>query len=570
MQKLNLQKNWRASAVALTCLPFAATLFPQQSCAGEPQSPPTKPNIVFILCDDLGWRDLGCTGSNFYETPNIDRLAARGMKFMDAYASSPVCSPSRSSILTGQYPVHTGITDWIPGGSNILGPDPDMSVLEPNFVQNLATNGVTIAQALKAGGYATCFAGKWHLGLDPKSWPLPEGFDYNYGGWAAGNPRAYGMGGYFSPWHNPYLADAPKGTFLTDELTTKTIEFIKQEAKAGKPFFADLSFYAVHEPIEAKPEYIQKFKEKAHRLGLDTQPQFVKDEPWMQEYHSFKERIIQADPVYAGLIYSVDENVGRILDTLKELGIYSNTIVVFSSDNGGLATAEGSPTSNLPLRDGKGWTYEGGVRVPLIVCWPGVTSPGAACTFPVVNTDFYPTFLDIAGLPQRPEQSVDGVSLAPLLRGEPAINQPVIYWHYPHYGDQGGTPSSALRMGDWKLVQFYGDNHVELYNLASDVEERRDLAKALPEKTAELINLLNEWKFKTQAKIPEINPYYNPGEFAEFLRQHHIDNKWSGALKSFRENYDRYFSTNVFDPNWLPATMENYHRLYGVYSGKGE
>jgi arylsulfatase A-like enzyme len=568
MQKFNFQTRWRASAFALTCLPLAATLLPGEIIAGGPQAPSSKPNIIFILCDDLGWKDLGCYGSTFYETPNLDRLAARGMKFMNGYASSPVCSPSRSSIMTGQYPVHTGITDWIPGARNLIGPDPDMSVLEPSFVQDLSTNGPTIAQALKAGGYATCFAGKWHLGLNPKNWPQEMGFDYNYGGWAAGNPRAEGMGGYFSPWHNPFLPDAPKGTFLTDELTTKTIEFIQQEVKAGKPFFADLSFYAVHEPIEAKPEYIKKFKEKAHRLGLDQQPQFVKDEPWMLTYPSFKERIIQSDPVYAGLIYSVDENVGRVMDTLEQLGIASNTVVVFSSDNGGLSTAEGSPTSNLPLRDGKGWTYEGGVRVPLIVDWPGVTAGGAVCKFPVVNTDFYPTFLDMACLPQRPEESMDGVSLAPLLHGEPAINQPVIYWHYPHYGDQGGSPSSALRMGDWKLVQFYGDNHVELYNLASDVEERRDLAKALAEKTAELLKLLNEWKFQTHAKIPEINPYYNPGEFVRYLREHGIDNKWSGALQPFRENYDRYFSTNVFDPNRLHETMQNYHKLYGFYSGE--
>lgn len=568
MPKISRQTNWRAATFGLTCLPLAATLLPGGAIASEPQMTVSKPNIVFILCDDLGWKDLGCYGSAFYETPNLDRLAAHGMKFMNAYASSPVCSPSRSSIMTGKYPVHTGITDWIPGGRNILGPDPDQSLLEPNFVQDLSPNSPTIAQALKAGGYATCFAGKWHLGLNPKNWPLEMGFDYNYGGWAVGNPRAEGMGGYFSPWHNPFLKDAPKGTMLDDELTTKTIEFIQQEVKAGKPFFADLSFYAVHEPIEAKPEYIQKFKDKAPRLGLDQQPQFVKDEPWMQDYPSYKERIIQSDPVYAGLIYSVDENVGRIMATLEQLGIASNTIVVFTSDNGGLSTAEGSPTSNLPLRDGKGWTYEGGVRVPLIIDWPGVTTAAAVCTFPVVNTDFFPTFLDMAGLPQRPEESVDGVSLAPLLRGEPSIHQPVIYWHYPHYGDQGGSPSSALRMGDWKLVQFYGDNHVELYNLNSDVGERRDLAKALPEKTTELLKLLNAWKFQTHAKIPEINPYYNPGEFARFLREHGVDNKWSSALKPFRENYDRYFSTNVFDPNWLHETMKNYHKLYGFYSGE--
>lgn len=527
-----------------------------------------RPNVVFILVDDMGWKDLGTYGSSFYETPNIDKLAARGMKFTDAYASCPVCSPSRASIMTGQYPVHTGITDWIPGAQNIIGPRPNLKLIQPPLAVNLATNEVTIAQALKAGGYATCFAGKWHLGIDPSSWPEAEGFDYNYGGWAAGNPRAYGMGGYFSPWNNPKLKNGPKGEMLTDALTTKTVDFIKQEAAAGKPFFADLSFYAVHEPIEAKAEYIKKFKEKAHRLGLDSQPQFVKNEPWMQEYPDWKERIIQANAVYAALIYSVDENVGRIMKTLKDLGIANNTIVVFSSDNGGLSTAEGSPTSNLPLRDGKGWTYEGGVRVPLIISWPGVTAPGSVCRFPVVNTDFYPTFLDMAGLPQRPQQSVDGVSLTPLLKGEESIDQKALFWHYPHYGDQGGAPSAAIREGDWKLVQFYGDDHVELYNLNSDIGERRDLADALPEKTAELLSQLNEWKRQTAAKIPTLNPYYNPYEYSLYVKKHHIESKWSGGLKPMLRKYDRYFGTNVFDPNWDASVVSNYHKMFGVKSGE--
>ena len=268
MQKINLQKSWRAAAVALTCLPLVATFLPCEVVADEPSASPSRPNIVFILCDDLGWKDLGTYGSSFYETPNIDQLAARGIKFTDGYASCPVCSPSRASIMTGQYPVHTGITDWIPGGQNIIGPRPNLKLIQPPLAMNLATNEVTIARALKDGGYATCFAGKWHVGMAPSSWPEAVGFDYNYGGWAAGNPRAYGMGGYFSPWNNPKLQNGPKGEMLTDALTTKTIEFIKQEAAAGKPFFADLSFYAVHEPIEAKAEYIKPSVVSRKRLEL--------------------------------------------------------------------------------------------------------------------------------------------------------------------------------------------------------------------------------------------------------------------------------------------------------------
>jgi arylsulfatase A-like enzyme len=543
-----------ARKILSACLPVAATLLPYPALPQAAEPVKTKPNIVFILCDDLGWRDLGCYGSTFYETPNLDKLAAEGIKFMDAYASCPVCSPSRAGIMTGQYPVHTGITEWIPGAQNIIGPTPDQSLIQPSFSLNLPTNEVTIAEALKAGGYATCFAGKWHLGLDTASWPKAEGFDCNYGGWAAGGPKDYGMGGYFSPWNNPFLENGPKGEFLTDYLTTKTIDFIKQEVKAGKPFFADLSFYAVHEPIQAKAKYIEKFKEKARRLGLDTRRQFVKNAPWMEANPSFKERVIQSDPVYAALMCSVDENVGRILDALKQLGIADNTIVVFTSDNGGLSTAEGSPTTNLPLRYGKGWTYDGGIRVPLIIYWPGVTRAGAVCHFPVVNTDFYPTFLAMAGLPQRPEQSEDGVSLAPLLRGGTSIDQPVLYWHYPYYGDQGGSPSSAMRMGNWKLVQFYEDNHVDLYNLDSDIGELTNAAEEYPERTAKMLSLLDQWKYETKAKMPAINPYYNPYEYALYRKQHHIE---STPLRQ----YDRFFGTNVFNPDLINPLRAKLHKM---------
>ena len=523
-----------------------------------------KPNIIFILVDDMGWKDLGVYGSTFYESPNLDKLAAQGMQFTDAYASSPVCSPSRSSIMTGQVPVNTGITDWIIGAQNIIGPMPDQKLIPQQFIFNLPKSNITIAQALKNNGYVTCFAGKWHLGMSEEYWPEAEGFDYNYGGWAAGNPRDYGMGGYFSPYHNPKLKDGPTGEFLPDRLTTETINFIKQEAKSGKPFFADLSFYAVHQPIEAKKEYIEKFKEKAQKWGLDTLQQFVKDADWMQEYPDFTERMVQSNPVYAALIYSMDENVGWIVKTLDELGISKNTIIVFSSDNGGLSTAEGAPTSNFPLRYGKGWSYDGGIRIPLIIKWPGVTKPGEVCKFPVINTDFYPTFLDMANLPQMPKQTKDGVSLAPLLEGEKSINQPVLYWHYPHYSDQGGGPSSAIREGDWKLVQFYDDNHSELYNLSFDIGERRDLAKTFPAKTAELQQLLNIWKKENQAKIPTINPYYNPVPFEKFIKDNNVESTWSGKLRPVLNKYDSLFSKDVFDPAINESILKKYHEMYNL------
>jgi len=531
------------------------------SCNAATKKMSSRPNIVFILVDDMGWKDLGCYGSTFYETPHIDKLASQGMKFLDAYASSTVCSPSRSSIMTGQYPVHTGITDWIIGRQNSSsGPSPNQKLLPKPFVYNLDTAQVTIAEALKRAGYATCFAGKWHLGLSPEYWPENQGFDYNYGGWAAGNPRAHGMGGYFSPYHNPRLKDGPKGEFLPDRLTTEIIRFIKQQVKTGKPFFADLSFYAVHEPIKAKKEYIEKFKEKARRMGLDTMQQFIKLTPGMQETSGWKtERIVQSNPVYAGLIYSIDENVGRILTTLEKLGIADNTIIVFTSDNGGLSTSSNAPTTNYPLRYGKGWTYDGGIRIPLIIKWPGVTREGTVCRFPVVNTDFYPTLLQMTGLPLMPQQHKDGISLVPLLMGKQNIDQAVIYWHYPHYHGAGCTPGSAIRAGDWKLLQFYEDNHVELYNLRTDIEERRDLSKAFPGKTAILLSKLNHWKYKVHAKIPWINPYYNP-----YMIDHYIKQYGRAKLPQYLRKYDSLFSKDVYDPALRKSLMEQYHKLYNL------
>ena len=519
-----------------------------------------RPNIVFILIDDMGWTDLGCYGSTFYETPNIDDLATQGMRFTDAYASSTVCSPSRSSIMTGQYPVHTGITDWIIGSQNGSGPRPSQKLLPRPFTLNLDTSQVTIAEALKHAGYVTCFAGKWHLGLSPAYWPKNQGFDYNYGGWAAGNPRAHGMGGYFSPYHNPRLKDGPKGEFLPDRLTTEIIRFIKQQVKTGKPFFADLSFYAVHEPIEAKKEYIEKFREKAHSMGLDTMQQFIKKNPGMPESPGWRtERMVQSNPVYAGLIYSVDENVGRIMKTLDELGIAGNTIVIFTSDNGGLSTTAYAPTTNYPLRYGKGWTYEGGTRIPLIIKWPGVTREGSVCHFPVVNTDYYPTLLQMAGLPLMPEQHKDGVSMLPLLKGGNTIDQPVIYWHYPHYHGAGCTPSSSVRMGDWKLIQFYEDNHVELYNLRTDLEERREVSRAFPDKAALLLDMLDQWKHAVHAKIPWINPYYNPYLIDQYIKQY-----GKNKLPQLYKDYDTLFSKKVFDPNIKKSLSERYHKLYNL------
>jgi arylsulfatase A-like enzyme len=533
---------------------------PDCAFSQSPKEPQKKPNIVFILVDDLGWKDIGADGSTFYETPNIDKLASQGMRFTDAYASSTVCSPSRSSIMTGQYPVHTGITDWITGMQNTQGPRPTWKLLPPEFAFNLPDSDVTIAQALKNHGYTTCYAGKWHLGIDSTSWPLAEGFDYNYGGWAAGNPWAYGMRGYFSPWNNPKLKNGPKGTFLTDRLTTLTIKFIKKMAPKGKPFFADLSFYAVHERIQSKKKYIKKFKRKARRMGLDSLQQFIRyptaDNPtgWMQHWNS---RILQSNPVYAGLIYSVDQNVGRVMKILKQLNIADNTIVVFTSDNGGLSTLPKptAPTTNLPFRYGKGWAYEGGIRIPLIIKWPGVTQPGSVTHFPVINTDFYPTFLEMAGPPPMPGQAIDGVSMVPLLKDKQSIDQPDLFWHYPHYHGGGESPVSAMREGNWKLIQFYNDNHVELYNLQADIEERHDLANIFPQKTAELLHKLTRWKRKTHAKMPKINPFYNP-DYRKVLKEK--DETYRQYLKHYRS----LFGSDTYRPELVKKLSKKFHEKY--------
>jgi arylsulfatase A-like enzyme len=462
-----------------------------------------QPNIVFILIDDMGWRDLGCYGSSFYETPHIDRLAAQGVRFTDAYAACPVCSPTRASILTGKYPATVGITDWIDWGSETH-PCRGRLVDVP-YRKELPAGEYTLAHALGAAGYATWHVGKWHLG-GPGAAPTDHGFDVNVGGCHWGSP---GREGYFSPWGIPALkeADVPPGTYLTDYLTDQAISLI--EGGGGRPFFLNLWYYTVHTPIQAKPETIAKYEAKARRLGLDRIEPMVEGEPFPTEHKRHlrvQRRRLQSDPVYAAMVEHLDDNVGRLLDALERTGHAQDTILVFFSDNGGLATAEGSPTCNAPLAEGKGWMYEGGTREPLLVRWPGVAQPGDLCAEPVTSTDFYPTILEMAGLPLLPHQHVDGVSFLPLLRGNTAPERDAIYWHYPHYGNQGGTPGCSLRAGDYKLIEFFEDGRLELYNLREDVSEGRNLAAELPELTAELHARLVAWRERVEAQIPQRNP----------------------------------------------------------------
>jgi arylsulfatase A-like enzyme len=461
----------------------------------------SRPNIVFLLMDDLGWRDLGCFGSTFYETPNLDRLAAEGMRFTDAYAACPVCSPTRASLLTGRYPARVGITDWIDWGGR-LHPARGRLIDAP-YLRQLPPQQVTLASALREGGYATWHVGKWHLG-GAGSLPQDHGFDLNFGGSHAGCP----YNGYFSPWKLPNLPDGPSGQYLPDRLMDEAMALIRGH-DGRRPFFLNFWDYLVHTPIQAKPEIVERFARKARRLGLDRVQALEECEPFpCQHKRNLKvtRRRLQSDPVYAAMVWSMDENIGRLLRVLEETGQAENTLIVYTSDNGGLATSEGSPTCNAPLEEGKGWMYEGGVREPLLVRWPGHVRPGSLCDVPLSSPDLYPTLLEAAGLPPRPEQHCDGVSLLPLLTERGVPPREALFWHYPHYGNQGGTPGASVRCGDHKLIEFYEDGRLELYNLRTDLSETQDLLDREPGVAHRLKSLLDAWRADVAARIPQPNP----------------------------------------------------------------
>jgi arylsulfatase A-like enzyme len=455
--------------------------------------PPVRPNVVFFLVDDLGWRDLGCFGSTFYETPHVDRLAATGMKFTQAYAACPVCSPTRASILTGKYPQRTGITDYIAVNRSNQPEkwDRRTRLLPASYSDRLALGETTLAEALKESGYATFFAGKWHLG--PQGYyPEDQGFEVNKGGLEWGAPSAGKR--YFSPYGNPKLPDGPPGEHLPARLAAETAAFIA--AHRDQPFLAYLSFYSVHIPLMARDDLRQKYEAKAKTVkhaGPD----------WGQE-RGRRVRLVQDHAVYAAMVEAMDRAVGMVLSKLDELGLADHTIVIFMSDNGGLATSEGHPTSNVPLRAGKGWLYEGGIREPMIIRAPGVTTAGSTCDTAVISMDFYPTILELAGLPLRPRQHVDGRSLVPLLQGRPLDRGP-LFWHYPHYGNQGGAPAAAVRDGDWKLIEWYEDGKRELFNIRQDIAEQHDRAAEMPQRVHELAAKLNAWRHEVGAVMPTIN-----------------------------------------------------------------
>jgi arylsulfatase A-like enzyme len=463
---------------------LASTLMMSLVAAAFGASPP-KPNIIFILADDLGYMDIGANNpKTFYETPNIDRLASRGMRFTAGYAACPVCSPTRASIMTGKYPPRTRITTFI--GRDRVG-----KLLPAPNQDHLDLEEVTIAEALRDGGYTNFFAGKWHLGAGPFS-PNAQGF----GPGLEGNAQFYYPP---SPVPPPNAKDDPK---TTDRIALEAVRFINENK--ARPFFAYLPFLAVHVPIGARPDLVAKYERKQASAPPDA---------WGRE-RSSNVRQVQNHAAYAAMLEQMDGAIGRVVAALEQNGILERTVIVFTSDNGGLSTAEGHPTANVPLRGGKGWLYEGGIREPWIICAPGVTRPGSVCDVPVVSMDFYPTLLELAGLPLRPRQHCDAVSLVPLLKGGTLARGP-LFWHFPHYGNQGGAPGGAIREGDWKLIEWYEDGSLELFNLRTDLAERHNLAAAEPAKAKALHAKLSAWRQEANAVMPTPNPDYKPGTDAE-------------------------------------------------------
>lgn len=430
----------------------------------------TKPNFLFVLVDDLGWADLGCYGSSFYDTPNLDQLARDGIRFTSAYTAASICSPTRASILTGRHPVRVNITDWIPGMKS-----PRNGWKTPEDLSALPLEEVTLAEELGRHGYQTFYAGKWHLGkAQDGTGPASQGFEVVK--------------------DESFSADWRKNPLTSNRLTGAAIDFLKSR-DTERPFLLYLSFHKVHTPIISYPAHIAKYEARAGRLQPTTADPIPE--------HKGLSLPRQQNPSYASMVRAVDDHVGQLRAALRELGLERNTVFIFFSDNGGLCTKKKpGPTCNLPLRSGKGWLYEGGIRVPLIVRAPGRVKPGTETGVPVVSTDFFPTLLELAGLPPRPDLHRDGVSFVPLLQGASKLGRDTLYWHYPHYHGSTWAPGGAIRQGDWKLIEFFTEGTHELYNLKDDLGEQHDLASRRPEKARELLAALKAWRAEIGAQMP--------------------------------------------------------------------
>ncbi len=467
----------------LCCIVLA--IAPVEWASGAEDPKPTTPNFVVFLVDDLGYMDIGANNPNcFYETPNIDGLAASGMRFTDGYAANPVCSPTRYSLMTGKYPSRVDATNWFSGKR--IG-----NFRNAVLRDEMPLEEITLAQMLKEQGYATFFAGKWHLGKGEEFYPQNRGFDINIGGFFRGGP--YTGNKYFSPFKNPQMkVDSPPGDHLPDRLARETANFIKENK--DRPFLAYLSFYSVHTPLMGRPDLVEKYKTRAEAIDGEE----FADEEQVYGDKPRRVRILQKHAVYAAMVEAMDQAVGKVLNQLEDSGVADNTVVFFTSDNGGLSTSEGSPTSNLPLRGGKGWVYEGGIREPWLVRYPGATRPGSVSSEPISSIDLYATVAAAAKI--ELQHKIDGVDLMPALRGE-QLGRDALYWHYPHYSNQGGIPGGAIRVGDYKLIERYEDGRVHLYNLADDVGEANDLASEQPQRVNRMRRQLHDWYQKVDAKF---------------------------------------------------------------------
>ncbi|MBK1854784.1 sulfatase [Verrucomicrobiaceae bacterium 5K15] len=439
------------------------------------------PNVIVFFIDDLGWSDLGCYGSTFYETPNLDRLASSGVRFTHSYSANPVCSPTRAAAMTGKAPQRVGITQWIPQPSDVTLPKEE----------------TTLGEAFREAGYATGYTGKWHLGEKDDQLPNSHGFTWMKATNRAGQPASYfypyakknKRGSY---WNVPDLSSGEPSDYLSDALTDQAIHFIDRHQ--AQPFFLYLAHYAVHTPIQAPKSLVAKYQKKRHQRYGDSPT------PTVPGPHETVSRGRQDHPAYAAMIENLDRNIGRVLDRVKQLGLEENTIIVFTSDNGGHCHLKNSPgvTSNLPLRSGKGWTYEGGIRIPTIIAWPGKIAP-ATSQVPSITMDLFPTLLELSGQPLLPEQHLDGRSLVSALDGQPkaALKSRALYWTYPHAHGSGHQPSHAIQKDGWKLIHFDADQSDALYHLERDIREQHDLAGKHPEKVQALREELMDWIKKT-------------------------------------------------------------------------
>lgn len=462
-----------AVVLFLTCVPntSAAAAFPKTA---ESPKRNQQPNIVLLLADDLGWTGLTCFGSDLYETPNLDRLATRGMKFSSAYSACTVCSPTRASVMTGMYPARLHLTDFIDGQNR-----PFAKLQIPDWTKRLEPKHTTIAEALRSEGYRTGHIGKWHLNAKGPSakvlQPADHGFDVSYS-------RPPGTKGYFL---KAGTSSKLGSNYLTDDLTDKACEFIDQ-SKSG-PFFLYFAYNVPHTPIQGRKDLVDSFRGKVNASG------------------------IHKNPVYAAMVASLDQSVGRIVKQLEACGLSDNTVIVFTSDNGGLTQRNGKHdgfTENLPLRRGKGSAYEGGVRVPAIVSWPGVIPSDSVCDEPIMTTDYFPTFMQMANT--EATSLTDGLSIVPLLHDSTAKLNRSLYWHYPHYHAGGDGPYSAVRSGRYRMIEFHEDNSLRLYDLDTDPGEQKDLATQMPARTAQMKSDLTRWRTSVGAQMPTPNPNFDP------------------------------------------------------------